>query len=186
MNKRLFDIIFSIIAICLISPVLIIVPVLIKLDSSGGTLFKQERVGLSENPFFIYKFRSMVKNANKQGSYQTQINDMRITKIGKLLRKTSIDELPQLFNVLKGDMSIVGPRPNVFAQKELYTESEWQKRNSVLPGITGLAQALIRSSGSPNERTRLDLKYIDKQTVFYDMYIIALTVKQVLFKGNTN
>jgi lipopolysaccharide/colanic/teichoic acid biosynthesis glycosyltransferase len=186
MSKRLFDIIFSIIAVLLLSPVLIITSIFIKLDSSGDVIFKQERVGLFGNPFLIYKFRSMIKNANKQGSYQTYKNDSRITKVGRFIRKTSIDELPQLFNVIKGNMSLVGPRPNVFAQQKLYSKSEWEKRNSVHPGITGLAQVLIRSSGTPDERTRLDLKYIDKQSFFYDIYIIILTIKQVLFKGDAN
>ena len=186
MSKRLFDIVFSIIAVLLLSPVLIITSIFIKLDSSGDVVFKQERVGLLGNPFLIYKFRSMIKNANKQGSYQTHKNDSRITKVGRFIRKTSIDELPQLFNVIKGDMSLVGPRPNVFAQQELYSKIEWEKRNSVHPGITGLAQAIIRSSGTPDERTRLDLKYIDKQSLFYDIYIIILTIKQVLFKGDAN
>ena len=184
--KRFFDIIISVTAVFLLSPILIIASIMIKVDSSGDILFKQKRVGKLGKPFFIYKLRSMVENADKQGLYQTKENDIRITKVGKFIRRTSIDELPQLLNVIQGDMSLVGPRPNVFAQKELYTEGEWEKRNSVRPGITGLAQALIRSSGAPDERTRLDLKYIDKQSFFYDIYIIILTVKQVLFKGSSN
>ena len=184
--KRFFDVILSVVAVLFLSPVLIVISIIIKVSSPGGILFKQERVGKLGEPFFIYKFRSMVKNADKQGLYQTQKNDARITKVGKFIRKTSIDELPQLFNVVKGDMSLVGPRPNVFAQKELYSKIEWEKRNSVCPGITGLAQALVRSIGTPDERTRLDLKYVDKQSFFYDIYIIMLTIKQVLFKGNVN
>ena len=184
--KRFFDIILSVVAVIFLSPVLIILSIIIKIDSPGNALFKQERVGKLGEPFFIFKFRSMIKNADKQGLYQTQKNDARITKVGKFIRKTSIDELPQLFNVIKGNMSLVGPRPNVFAQQELYSKSEWEKRNSVRPGITGLAQALIRSSGTPDERTRLDLKYVEKQSLFYDIYIIMLTIKQVLFKGDTN
>jgi lipopolysaccharide/colanic/teichoic acid biosynthesis glycosyltransferase len=184
--KRFFDVILSISMVFLLSPILIIASIMIKMDSSGCVLFKQKRVGKLGKPFFIYKFRSMVENADKQGLYQTKENDIRITPVGRFIRRTSIDELPQLFNVIQGSMSLVGPRPNVFLQQKLYSQGEWEKRNSVRPGITGLAQALIRSSGTLDERTELDLKYIDKQSIFYDIYILKLTINQVLFKGDSN
>lgn len=186
MAKRFFDIVVSIIAIILLLPVLLMVAILIKIDSKGGVIFKQARVGRLGRPFFIYKFRSMAQGSDKQGLYQTKENDPRITKVGGFIRKTSIDELPQLFNVIRGDMSLVGPRPNVFEQRSQYQLEEWDRRNSVRPGITGLAQATIRSSGLPGERTRLDLEYIDKQSFSYDMYILALTVRQLLIAKKVN
>ncbi len=185
MIKRLFDIVIALLVIILLLPIYLLIALLIRLDSAGGVVFQQKRVGLYGAPFFMYKFRSMVKNADKQG-YQTQKNDLRITKVGKFIRKTSIDELPQLLNVIKGEMSIIGPRPNVFAQKDFYSKTQWEKRNSVRPGITGLAQALLRSSATADERTKLDLEYVDKHSFFYDIKIIMLTIKQILFTGNTN
>ncbi len=125
----------------------------------------------------------MVVDAATIGPYFTQDGDSRITAVGRFLRKSSLDELPQLFNVLNGDMSIVGPRPNVPEQITEYSEQEWGKRNSVRPGITGQAQALLRSEVTAEERTRLDLDYVDKVSIGFDIRIILLTVRQVLFKG---
>ncbi|EPK4062881.1 sugar transferase, partial [Morganella morganii] len=104
-------------------------------------------------------------------------------RIGKYLRRSSIDELPQLINVLKGDMSLVGPRPNVLSQKELYQPQDWDKRNTVLPGITGLAQASIRSDGTPEQRLELDLFYVNNMSFLFDMKIILMTIKQIIKKG---
>lgn len=162
---------------------MVLVAVLVKLDSKGPVIFRQDRVGRYGQIFAIYKFRSMVDNAMSQGPHFTSTDDPRVTRIGRFIRKTSLDELPQLFNVLKGDMSLVGPRPNVPQQRAGYTEDEWNKRNKVRPGVAGLAQALLRSTASPKERTRLDLEYVDKVSVVYDMQLILLTVKQVLLKG---
>ncbi len=181
--KRVFDIFVSVVSIFILSPLLLFTCFLIKVDSKGGIIFRQERVGLFSRPFMIYKFRSMVENAQQDGPYFTSADDKRITRLGKLIRKLSIDELPQLFNVLKGDMSIVGPRPNVFAQREYYTDSEWDLRHSVKPGITGLAQATLRSDATHETRTKLDLEYVQKSSFFFDVYIIILTVKQLMFKG---
>ena len=128
--KRFFDVILSISMVFLLSPILIITSIMIKMDSSGCVLFKQKRVGKLGKPFFIYKFRSMVENADKQGLYQTKENDIRITPVGRFIRRTSIDELPQLFNVIQGSMSLVGPRPNVFLQQKLYSQ-----RHQCLTGI---------------------------------------------------
>lgn len=181
--KRLLDMVVSGLALLFASPFMALVALFIKLDSKGPVIFKQQRVGLYGQMFSIYKYRSMVDDAVTLGPHYTSQGDPRITRLGRIIRKTSIDELPQLLNVLKGDMSVVGPRPNVPVQRVEYTELEWDKRNSVCPGITGLAQALMRSDATAEQRTRLDLEYVDKATVFFDVWIILLTVKQVLFRG---
>lgn len=181
--KRIFDVIISCFLLLLFSPVLLVICLLIRIDSVGSVFFLQQRVGLYGQPFKIFKFRSMIANADTLGGFSTEKNDVRITRIGQIIRKTSIDELPQLINVIKGDMSLVGPRPNVFQQRELYSEQEWAQRNSVRPGITGLAQALMRSDATQEVRTQLDLEYVDKHGFFYDLYIMLLTVKQVFLKG---
>lgn len=183
MIKRLFDMVVSGVALLVASPFMALVALLIKLDSKGPVIFKQERVGRYGQRFSIYKYRSMVVDAAKLGPHYTSQGDPRITRLGRIIRKTSIDELPQLLNVLNGDMSVVGPRPNVPVQRAEYTELEWNKRNSVRPGITGLAQALLRSDATAEQRTRLDLKYVDKASLFFDIWIILMTVKQVLFRG---
>ena len=184
--KRLFDVIVSLIIILIIIPVLIIVALLIKMESRGPVFFMQERVGLNGKLFKMYKLRSMVANAESQGPYFTSSNDPRITKIGRFIRKTSLDELPQLFNVLLGDMSLVGPRPNVDQQKKDYTDHEWNKRNSVRPGITGLAQAKLRSMAGAEQRTKLDLEYVDNVSLLYDIWILILTIKQVINLRGSN
>jgi lipopolysaccharide/colanic/teichoic acid biosynthesis glycosyltransferase len=184
MLKRLFDILFSVLLLVIFMPIFIVIALLILLDSKGGAFYKQERVGLNGKKFGIFKFRSMVSDADKIGGYSTSKGDQRITKIGGFLRKTSLDELPQVVNVLLGNMSLVGPRPDVPAQREAYSIEAWNKRNSVRPGITGLAQATVRSSALPEERTRLDLEYVDKQSFWFDMKILVMTVKQVLGKGS--
>ncbi len=184
--KRIFDIIFSSILLIVLSPILLIVIVAIKIETKGRAVFIQERVGLFGHPFLIYKFRSMVEGADREGEYFTCKNDLRITKVGSFIRKTSIDEIPQLFNVVRGDMSIVGPRPNVFKQESNYSKAQWEKRNSIQPGITGLAQAKIRSVSNPRERTKLDLEYIDTQSFVLDLKIIIMTIYQIIFKRDTN
>jgi len=180
--KRIFDIISSLAALVILSPVFIIVSLVIKVDG-GPILFKQKRVGKNGITFSIYKFRSMVINAEKLGGYSTSTNDKRITKVGSFIRKTSLDEIPQLINVIKGEMTLVGPRPDVPAQRAEYSEIQWNKRNTVTPGITGLAQATLRSKATWQQRYDLDIEYIGKSSFFYDLWIIFLTIKQVLLKG---
>lgn len=153
------------------------------LDSPGGAIFRQKRVGLGGRLFDVLKFRSMVTNADKIGGYSTADGDARITRSGRFIRKTSLDELPQLINVLKGEMSLVGPRPDTPMQEANYSPKEWAKRCSVRPGITGLAQATLRSEATPEERTRLDLDYVDRAGVGFDLQILGMTIRQVLFKG---
>lgn len=184
MIKRWFDIVVSLVALILASPVMVLVAMLVKLDSKGPVIFRQERVGRYGQTFAIYKFRSMVDDAMSQGPHFTSTDDPRVTRIGRFIRKTSLDELPQLLNVFYGDMSLVGPRPDVPKQKAEYTQMEWDRRNTVRPGITGLAQAKLRSAATQEQRTQLDLEYVDnKSSVFFDIWIIILTIKQALFKG---
>jgi lipopolysaccharide/colanic/teichoic acid biosynthesis glycosyltransferase len=182
--KRLFDLVVSLIFLILLSPFILLVSIAILIESKGGVIFTQERVGQFAKPFPMYKFRSMVADASQKGPYFTAKGDPRVTRVGAFLRKTSLDELPQLLNVLKGDMSLVGPRPDVFAQQSNYTQEEWEKRMSVKPGITGLAQATLRNVGGPGRRTALDLEYVDNISFGLDLKILLLTVKQVLFKGS--
>lgn len=181
--KRIFDFIVSFYSVLLLIPFFILIGVAIKLDSKGPVLFKQKRVGYLGNPFFIFKFRSMVQNSENIGPYYTQANDPRVTSVGRFLRRTSLDELPQLLNVILGNMSLVGPRPNVFAQRKDYTQEEWDKRNSVKPGITGLHQATLRSNSTLEQRKKIDLEYVDNHSFFFDLKIILLTVKQIVLKG---
>lgn len=181
--KRVFDLTMSLIVLILLSPIMLVVAVMIKFESKGPVIFKQERVGQYGKLFFIYKFRSMVIGASSQGPHFTQNNDERITRIGRLIRKTSLDELPQLINVAKGDMSLIGPRPDLPRQQSDYSETIWQKRISVRPGITGLAQATLRSAATFEQRTQLDLEYVDKVSFFYDVWVILLTLKQIALKG---
>ena len=181
--KRLFDMLCAAGAIVVLSPVLIGVAAVIYFSDFGPVLFKQRRVGRAGREFFIYKFRSMVLNAERLGGYSTAEGDPRITWVGRFIRRTSLDELPQLFNVLLGHMSVVGPRPDVPAQRTLYTEQEWRIRHSVRPGITGLAQATLRSAATEQQRKQLDLQYAQQASLMKDLEIIAMTFKQVFGKG---
>lgn len=178
--KRIFDVLCSLIALIPLSPLFLIISILIKIESKGPIFFRQERVGKNGKTFRLYKFRSMVVNADKTGPYFTTINDNRITKVGKFIRATSLDELPQIINVLVGEMSLVGPRPDVPAQKELYKEEEWIERHKVKPGITGLAQATLRSSATMDKRTELDIQYVRSCNLLMDLKIIWWTIKQLI------
>lgn len=182
--KRIFDVVLSVVLLLLLMPLVLIVAIAIKLDSAGSVLYRQERAGRYGKPFMMYKFRSMVSNADQMGAYYTAPGDARVTKVGKYLRKTSVDEIPQLINVLKGDMSLVGPRPDVMAQQDCYTNEEWAHRHAVRPGITGLAQATVRSEATMDQRKALDLEYVDRSTLLLDLQIILKTIVQVFFKGS--
>ena len=181
--KRLMDVAVAACALLLLSPLLLGVALTIWLADFGPVLFRQRRIGLGGREFSIYKFRSMVLDAERLGGYSTAEGDPRITPIGRFIRRTSLDELPQLLNVLFGDMSLVGPRPDVPAQRGGYTDEEWQLRHSVRPGITGLAQASLRSEASPEERKRMDLDYARRATLARDLVIITMTFRQVFGKG---
>lgn len=181
--KRIFDFSSSLVAIVLLSPLMIGVAAAIYFSDFGPVLFKQKRIGRGGDEFFIYKFRSMVIDADKLGGYSTADGDPRITRVGRFIRRTSLDELPQLLNVLSGSMSVVGPRPDVPAQRSLYTDAEWSLRLSVRPGITGLAQATLRSAATESQRKELDLQYARQVSLLKDIQIILLTFKQVFGKG---
>ena len=172
--KRFFDFLASTIGIILLSPLLIIIAIWIKLDSKGSILFKQERVGKNNKLFNILKFRTMVVNAEKSGFYTAE-NDSRITRSGNFLRKTSLDEIPQLFNIFKGEMSIIGPRPTLKYQVDKYTDFQ-KRRLEVLPGVTGWAQVNGRNSLSWPERIKLDVWYVDNFSLLLDVKILYKTV----------
>ena len=185
MAKRLFDIVLALLALLLLSPVMLAAALAVWLDSGRPVLFAQMRVGRGTQPFRLFKFRSMVVDAAQRGSHSTAQNDPRITRVGRFLRRSSVDELPQLLNVLRGDMSLVGPRPDEPAQRANYTDDQWALRHRVRPGITGLAQALYRSRATPQQRLQADLDYAQHHGLLIDLRIIALTVVQV-FRRSSN
>ncbi|CUA83985.1 sugar transferase [Pseudidiomarina woesei] len=185
-TKRLFDILLSTIGLLAVSPILIITALLIKLDSKGPVLYKQARVGLFNKEFDVIKFRSMTTDAEANGAQWASKNDARVTRVGKLLRKTRIDELPQLINVLNGEMSLIGPRPErqVFIQELEKSIPYYRFRHAVKPGITGLAQVKYPYGASVDDakwKHRYDLHYIKHQTAWMDLKIVVLTVYTVLF-----
>jgi lipopolysaccharide/colanic/teichoic acid biosynthesis glycosyltransferase len=181
--KRVLDVLVAAAALIVLSPVLALVALAIALDTGMPVLFRHMRVGLGGREFGMYKFRSMVRNAAAIGPYYTSAADPRITRVGAFIRRTSLDELPQLFNVLAGDMSLVGPRPDVPAQRSLYTSEDWAQRCSVRPGITGLAQATLRSQATPEQRLALDLRYAREHSLWLDLRILAWTVGRLTGKG---
>ncbi|WP_345894744.1 sugar transferase [Natroniella sulfidigena] len=186
--KRVVDFIGSLFGLIILFPLFILIGVAIKLDSKGPIFFKQDRLGKDGQVFKIYKFRTMVQNAEDKGSgLFTSKGDPRITKVGKFLRKTSLDELPQLINVIKGEMSLVGPRPPVPYHPYEYNEySEEQKlRFCVLPGITGYAQIKGRNHLSWDSRIEKDIWYVRNYSIFLDIRIILFTFKKV-FCGNND
>lgn len=181
--KRALDVVVSLFALVLLSPLLAAAALAILIEDGAPILFRQTRIGRGGREFGMLKFRSMVKNAAAIGPYFTSSNDPRITRVGRFLRTSSIDELPQLLNVLKGDMSLVGPRPDVPAQRGLYTDEQWALRCSVRPGITGLAQATLRSEATEDQRRELDLRYAREHGVRMDLCIMAMTLGRVTGRG---
>ena len=177
-GKRIIDILISFSLLLMFCPLFIIIGILIKLDSKGEVIFKHKRLGKNCKPIYVWKFRTMVNNAMEIGPQYTDMNDGRITKIGSLLRRTSIDELPQIVNILIGDMSLIGPRPDAYTNNP---DDYQKKRTKVLPGITGLAQVNGRSSLTINEREIYDLKYIEEYSFIKDLQIILKTIK-IVFK----
>lgn len=193
--KRLIDIIGSILGLIFLSPLLLGIAVCIKLENrKAPVIFKQTRVGKDERPFMMYKFRSMVPQAERQlaalldkneadGAMFKMKHDPRITRVGRIIRRTSLDELPQLWNVLKGDMSLVGPRPPLPREVSQYTRYHKQ-RLSVSPGCTGLWQVSGRSDVGFEEMVKLDLVYIRNRSIWLDFKIMIKTVKQMIFPKN--
>lgn len=178
---RFLDIALSSVALVLLSPLLLIVAVMIKLEDGGPVFYLQERAGYKGKPFRLIKFRSMIVNAERTGAglYIEGENDKRITRTGRFIRRWSIDELPQLINVLRGDMSLVGPRPGMPFHLEQYTPSQ-KRRLLVKPGITGWAQINGRNSLSWPERIELDLWYLDHRSLSLNLKILLRTIPEVL------
>ncbi len=184
MAKRLFDLLLAGSAVLLLSPLLAGTALAVWLGSGRPILFRQVRVGRGGREFGMYKFRSMVRDAAARGPHHTASGDPRITPVGRFIRRTSLDELPQLFNVRAGDMSLVGPRPDVPAQRADYTPEDWALRCSVRPGITGLAQATLRSAATPEQRLALDLRYARESGLWLDLRILAWTVQRLSGRGS--
>jgi len=186
--KRLMDIIISLIALVISSPVLLIVSVAIKIEDGGPVFYKQARVTQGNKEFNILKFRSMIPDAEKEGKSQPAVdNDPRITKVGKVIRATRIDELPQFLNILKGDMSIVGPRPERVEHVQAYRCAipEFDFRLSVKGGLTGYAQVYGKYNTTPYDKLRLDLMYIENYSLLLDIKLILMTIRIMLKKEST-
>jgi exopolysaccharide biosynthesis polyprenyl glycosylphosphotransferase len=185
-TKRVGEFALSLIGLILLSPMILLISLLVKIDSRGPVLYKQERVGERGKIFKLLKFRSMVENAEANGPVWAEKNDDRITRIGRWIRKWRLDEIPQMFNVLKGDMSFVGPRPEraYFVEKLREEIPFYDQRFSMKPGITGLAQVKYQYGSSKDdalEKLRYDLYYIKNLSLLFDLLIIFETIKVVLF-----
>ncbi len=182
-GKRLLDLAVGVAVLVVAGLPMLAIALAIRLEDGGPVFYRQERIGLKGRPFRLTKFRSMVLGAEHKGAgILVERNDNRITRVGKFLRKLSLDELPQVFDVLRGDMSLVGPRPGLRYQAELY-DAEQRRRLDVRPGITGWAQVNGRNSIRWPERIRLDLEYVDRLTLWLDVRTILLTIPSVL-KGS--
>jgi lipopolysaccharide/colanic/teichoic acid biosynthesis glycosyltransferase len=180
MAKRAFDLTVAGLLLVVLSPLLAIIALAVALDSPGPALYISERIGKSGMPFSFYKFRSMVRGADRQGAgLEIENGDQRITRVGSLLRRTSLDELPQIFNILKGEMSLVGPRPTVRSQVERYTPLQ-RRRLEARPGVTGWAQVNGRNLLSWPQRMELDIWYVDHWSFWLDMRILLLTIPLLL------
>lgn len=184
--KRTIDTLIACVMLVILSPVLIIVAIAVKLDSKGPAIFKQERIGKDFKPYKMWKFRSMVVNAQNMGTgVYSFAGDPRITKVGRILRKTSLDELPQLWNIIKGEMAFVGPRAPVVGHFPAWEElnEAYRRRFTILPGITGLAQVTGRNELPWDEKVKYDNIYIDKINkygIFYDIKMWFMTFIRVL------
>ena len=174
--KRILDFTLSLIALIVLSPILLITAILVKIKLGSPIIFKQQRPGKNEKIFTLYKFRTMTDKKDEEGNLLP--DEQRLTKFGKILRSTSIDELPELINILKGDMSIVGPRPQLIKDM-IFMTTEQRKRHTVRPGLTGLAQVNGRNNLTWEEKINYDLKYINKITFFEDCKIILKTIIKV-------
>ena len=174
--KRLLDFILSLVALIVLSPIMLLIAIMIRIKLGKPVIFKQKRPGKDEKIFEMYKFRTMSDKRDRKGNLLS--DEDRLTKFGKLLRATSLDELPELFNILKGDMSIVGPRPQL-VRDMVFMSDKQRKRHSVRQGLTGLAQVNGRNNISWEDKINYDLKYIDKITFINDFKIIMNTVLKV-------
>jgi sugar transferase EpsL len=181
--KRLVDLLGAGMLLCLLSPIFLCISLLIISKMGRPIFFKQLRPGLNEKPFYIYKFRTMNDKKDEEGNMLP--GSMRLTKLGAILRKYSLDELPQLLNVLKGDLSLVGPRPLLMEYLKIYNK-EQKRRHDVKPGITGWAQVNGRNTISWDEKFKLDTWYVENRTLWLDIKILLLTMKKVVAKDGVS
>jgi len=185
--KRLLDVILALILLPIVLVIIIPVSIAIKIEDGGPVFYNGPRLGKNMKQFTMYKLRSMKVNApdirNEDGTTFNSNDDPRVTKVGKFIRKTSIDELPQIFNVLKGEMSFIGPRPSPLGDKSIYPK-EFFKKFDVLPGITGYNQALLRNNATMEERIANDSYYVDNISFRLDMKILFMTIGNVVFSKN--
>lgn len=182
--KRVFDIVFSVLLLLTTAPIILCTMLAIILESPGSCIYKQERMGKNQQVFVLYKLRSMKVDAEKNGPQWAEKSDTRVTNVGKFLRKTRLDELPQLFNVLKGEMSLIGPRPErpIFIREFSKELPEFKKRTLVKPGLSGLAQIKGGYELSPKEKLSYDLEYIAQYGMKMDGYIFVKTIG-IIFTG---
>ncbi len=186
--KRVLDLILSVIAVVVLSPVMLLIAIAIKIDDGGKIFYKQKRLTINAKEFYVYKFRSMVENAEKDGVQLAKDADPRITRVGKFLRKCRLDEIPQFFNIIKGDMSLVGPRPERPELTEKYEKEmpEFKFRLKVKAGLTGYAQVLGVYDTTPLDKLKLDLMYIERHSIALDLRILLMTIKTIFLPGETN
>lgn len=179
--KRIIDVVMALIGLIILSPVILILITAIKLDSKGPILFRQKRIGLHKSHFYILKFRTMKINTPKDTPTHLLENpEQYITKVGAFLRKTSLDELPQIVNILMGAMSIIGPRPALWNQYDLIAERDKYGANDIRPGLTGWAQINGRDELPMDVKARLDGEYLDKVSFFFDVKVFLMTIRSVL------
>lgn len=181
--KRWLDFILSLIVIIILSPILLIVAILVRIKLGSPVIFKQKRPGLHEKIFTLYKFRTMTDEKDKDGNLLP--DDQRLTKFGKLLRSTSLDELPELFNILKGDMSFIGPRP-LLVRDMIFMSNEQRKRHIIRPGLSGLAQVNGRNNINWEDKLSYDLRYIENITLFGDINLVLRTIEIVFKRTDIN
>jgi undecaprenyl phosphate N,N'-diacetylbacillosamine 1-phosphate transferase len=177
--KRLTDILVSLLTFIIFLPVILILAIAIKLETRGPVFFLHERTGYKGRKFKLYKLRGMVRNALEIGPEITGLNDPRITKVGKFIRRTSIDEIPQIINVIKGEMSIVGPRPEITSITDTYSKMQREVFN-FKPGITGISQINGRQTLTPDERVKMEIEYYSKADFFSDLKVVFKTLKVVI------
>lgn len=181
--KRSFDIIFSLTVLIMLSPIFLIIAILVKIKLGGPIFFVQERIGMYNRPFKMYKFRTMRDTKDSSGNLLS--DNERLTKFGKTLRSTSLDELPEFFNIIRGEMSLIGPRPLLPKYLPLYS-GEQIKRHNVLPGLTGWAQVNGRNSISWTEKFKLDVWYVENWSLKLDLKIFFLTIVKVIKREDIN
>ena len=184
--KRPFDFALSGLALLVLSPMFLVIALIIKFTSPGSVFFRQERLGYGEKPFMILKFRSMRSDSESTGPQFTTANDSRITGIGKFIRKTSLDEIPQLINIFRGEMSLIGPRPYVGFELAEASQASRQQRASIRPGVSGLAQVSGRSQLSQSAVIEFDLEYVEKCSLMLDLRILLKTIQKVSSCEGTN